>query len=1024
MVLKDFERAFTAAFLLVAQPMVHKTFGQETAGIGVVLGMDGKYLMVKNILPDSVAAWNHSIQVGDRIIAVAQENMAPVQVEGFKIEEAVRLIRGPKGTTVRLTIVPHGKEESQARAVSFVRGELKELSKWGDGATLSIGTEAPNIQMTWLPGKTIDHLTNYSGKVVILEFWATWCAPCQKAMADLLSYPDKYPDWKDRVVLITVSVDDNDDVVVRNLEEKGWDKIHNVRVGIDAIKAYHVNRVPTIYIIDQRGKIAAADYVGEIPDIVNRLIHEKKAAAVDLRVGANQDGPSVQDLNEIPGSAGVLRASGRVLDGTGKPLKAASVFLREWACLRASETPERSEARLKGEGFPDILARTSTDVEGRFRFVNVVAPPFPRNPGVGLFICPWDLVVLAQGKGLVWICLTPENQERESILRLPPEFILRGQILQPSGNPVRGVRLKVVEISKPGEPLQRYGSTPGRLDLQWSSIPIATTSDAEGRFEILGLPPDVRIAVVALAPGYQRTVFYAATTAHPQPDLVERPVREGREEVQRIPVHTGELRITMAPADHRLLAHVLFDATGSPVPGADVFVGYQEIGKTDPDGRIEIKDLAAGTIELHLRAHDSDAVPLDLEVEIPAGEKVIERTFKLQKGLVISGRVIDSGTGNGIAGVHLRYRSQDVSTGIPTLFLISATSGSEGGFRLAVPGGRGKVEVDEIPPGYIRPPQRSTTAGQEGQSSRDVEGKQGESIEGLTFRLAPSRRVGFRVVEPDGQPVQGAEIRRLSSPRGGKEPLRTDAEGSAVQIGIDPEATSVFQFVHSQKRLGRLIEVGPIAEQETTDRPVEVVLLPLASVVGSLRDEQGKPLAGLVFLLSSESMTQGGILSQPVDRKSVTTSDGSFLFDLLVPDCSYSIEAQAEGHAGATSEHFMATSGSRHYLPWFLLPLADREVRGEVVDQGGKPVVGAVVSIEQNQSPINTTTLSGRWIQKTDEMGRFYLTKLPRGTFTIVVDRKTQGSEGSPPKPVRVRLGAGQTEVRIDVSRPLDGFEK
>jgi C-terminal processing protease CtpA/Prc len=74
---------------------------------------------------------NKAIRVGDLVIAVAEDGKPAVALRGKTVPEAVRLIRGPKGTTVRLTLVPAGKDESQARVVSLVRGELKELSKEG-----------------------------------------------------------------------------------------------------------------------------------------------------------------------------------------------------------------------------------------------------------------------------------------------------------------------------------------------------------------------------------------------------------------------------------------------------------------------------------------------------------------------------------------------------------------------------------------------------------------------------------------------------------------------------------------------------------------------------------------------------------------------------------------------------------------------------------------------------------------------------------------------------------------------------
>jgi C-terminal processing protease CtpA/Prc len=100
----------------------------ETAGIGVVLGVKDHNFIVMSILPDSPAAIQKDIHVGDRIVAVAQDGEPAVQVQDGKLAQAIALIRGPKGTTVRLTIVPAGENDTRVQVVSFVRSELKELS--------------------------------------------------------------------------------------------------------------------------------------------------------------------------------------------------------------------------------------------------------------------------------------------------------------------------------------------------------------------------------------------------------------------------------------------------------------------------------------------------------------------------------------------------------------------------------------------------------------------------------------------------------------------------------------------------------------------------------------------------------------------------------------------------------------------------------------------------------------------------------------------------------------------------------
>jgi len=145
-------------------------------------------------------------------------------------------------------------------------------------ALLKFGTKAPNIGFVPLGERAPEQLADHEGKIVVLEFWSIGCGPCQARMADLQSYPGKYPEWGDKVVLISMSsvdLDESEDAVIKHMKTRGWDKTHNVRVGADAMKAYHVNALPTVYVIDQRGKVVNSGHVVDIPAIVNRLVHGK-----------------------------------------------------------------------------------------------------------------------------------------------------------------------------------------------------------------------------------------------------------------------------------------------------------------------------------------------------------------------------------------------------------------------------------------------------------------------------------------------------------------------------------------------------------------------------------------------------------------------------------------------------------------------------------------------------------------------------------------------------------------------------
>lgn len=122
----------------------------------------------------------------------------------------------------------------------------------------------PAIKATTLDGKAIA-LNDFAGKVVLIDFWATWCAPCRAEIPHVKATYQKY--HKDGFEIIGVSLDDNKDTLRKfiNKEKMTWAQVVNneIQGGQDPATLYGVRAIPTTILVGRDGRIAATDLRGE-----------------------------------------------------------------------------------------------------------------------------------------------------------------------------------------------------------------------------------------------------------------------------------------------------------------------------------------------------------------------------------------------------------------------------------------------------------------------------------------------------------------------------------------------------------------------------------------------------------------------------------------------------------------------------------------------------------------------------------------------------------------------------------------